>query len=50
MTSKLGGRNAQCKYVVATSVDGKIAREDGSFDCFDVVGDEHVPDYLASIQ
>ena len=38
------------KYVVATSLDGKIAREDGSFDCFAAVGDEHVPDYLESIR
>ena len=38
------------KYVVATSLDGKIARDDGSLDCFAAVGDEHVPDYLESIR
>lgn len=38
------------KYLVAASLDGKIAREDGSFDCFAAVGDEHVPDYMQAIE
>lgn len=37
------------QYLVAASIDGKIAREDGSFECFAMVGDEHVPDYLAAL-
>ena len=37
------------KYHVATTVDGFIAREDGSFDCFPMEG-EHVGDYLKSLQ
>ncbi len=35
-------------YYVATSVDGFIARRDGSFDCFPTEGD-HVAAYLASL-
>lgn len=34
-------------YVAAASLDGQIAREDGSFDCFTAQGD-HIADYLAS--
>lgn len=37
------------QYLVAASVDGQIARADGSFDCFAAVGDEHVSDYLESL-
>jgi len=37
------------KYHVATTADGFIARDDGSFDCFPVEG-EHVADYLESLQ
>ena len=37
------------KYHVATTVDGFIARENGSFDCFPTEG-EHVADYLKSLQ
>ncbi len=37
------------KYHVACTVDGFIARPDGSFDCFLAEG-EHVTDYLASFQ
>ncbi len=37
------------KYLVAATLDGKIAAPDGSFDCFGPVGDAHVPDYLAAI-
>lgn len=37
------------KYHVATSADGFIAREDGSFDCFPAEGD-HVADYLESLR
>lgn len=36
------------KYHVATTVDGFIAREDGSYDCFPMEGD-HIHDYLASL-
>lgn len=35
-------------YHVASTVDGFIAREDHSFDCFPMEGD-HVTDYLASL-
>lgn len=38
------------KYVVASTLDGRIARTDGSFDCFAAAGDAHVPDYLASLR
>jgi dihydrofolate reductase len=37
------------KYHVATTADGFIAREDGSFDCFPTEG-EHVADYLNCLQ
>jgi dihydrofolate reductase len=37
------------KYHVASTADGFIAREDGSFDCFPPEGD-HVDDYLESLK
>ena len=37
------------KYHVATTADGFIARQDGSFDCFPMEG-EHVADYLKSLK
>jgi len=37
------------KYHVASSADGFIAREDGSFDCFPGKGD-HVAEYLDSLK
>ena len=37
------------KYHVASTADGFIAREDGSFDCFTAEGD-HVTDYLESLK
>jgi dihydrofolate reductase len=37
------------KYHVATTADGFIARQDGSFDCFPTKG-EHVSDYLESLK
>ncbi|HSE32114.1 MAG TPA: dihydrofolate reductase family protein [Pyrinomonadaceae bacterium] len=37
------------KYLVASTADGFIAREDGSFDCFPAEGD-HVDDYLESLK
>lgn len=36
-------------YFVATTIDGRIARPDGSFDIFVNAGD-HVTDYLAALQ
>jgi dihydrofolate reductase len=36
-------------YHIATSIDGCIARADGSFDFFPSEGD-HIPDYIASLQ
>lgn len=36
------------KYHVASTADGFIAREDGSFDCFPAEGD-HIKDYLDSL-
>src|SRR5262245_46618635 len=36
-------------YHVAATVDGFIARRDGSFDCFPAEG-SHVADYLASLK
>src|SRR5690606_33686683 len=36
-------------YLVATSADGKIARLDGSFDCFPTQGD-HVDDSLKTLE
>ncbi len=38
------------KYLVAATLDGKIAKRDGSFDCFGAAGDAHVPDYLAALR
>jgi dihydrofolate reductase len=38
------------KYLVAASLDGRIAQVDGTFACFGSVGDAHVPDYLASLR
>lgn len=37
------------KYHVASTVDGFIARSDGSFDCFPTEGD-HLEDYLESLK
>jgi hypothetical protein len=37
------------KYHVASTADGFIAREDGSFDCFPMEGD-HVNEYLESLK
>ena len=37
-------------YLVASTIDGKIAKEDGAWDCFMQFGDEHAPDYLAALQ
>jgi len=37
------------KYYIASTLDGFIAHEDGSFDGFLVTGD-HVSDYLAALQ
>lgn len=37
------------KYHVATTADGFIARDDGSFDCFPMEGD-HVADYLETLK
>jgi len=37
-------------YHVASTVDGFIAREDGSYDCFPLKpDDEHITDYFASL-
>ena len=38
------------KYVVASTLDGRIAQRDGSFDFFAAAGDAHAPDYLASLR
>ncbi len=38
------------RYLVAASLDGRIALSDGSFDFFEVVGNEHVADYLESLK
>lgn len=38
------------KYLVAVSLDGQIARADGSFECFAQVGDAHHADYLNSLR
>ncbi|MDX2152467.1 MAG: dihydrofolate reductase family protein [Bryobacteraceae bacterium] len=37
-------------YLVAATLDGQIARTDGSFDFFTPVGDEHYADYLDSLR
>ena len=36
-------------YLVATSLDGMMARADGSFDCFPTKGD-HIADYLKALE
>ena len=38
------------RYLVAASLDGRIALSDGSFDFFEMAGDEHVPDFLESLK
>ena len=38
------------RYLVAAGLDGQIALADGSFECFAVCGNDHVADYLESIQ
>ena len=38
------------KYLVAATLDGRIACLDGSFDFFGAAGDAHVADYLASLR
>ncbi|HBY59311.1 MAG TPA: dihydrofolate reductase [Solibacterales bacterium] len=37
-------------YLVAATLDGQIAEGDGTFGCFNLVGDAHHADYLASLQ
>ena len=36
-------------YLVAATLDGRIARRDGSFDFFNAAGDAHLADYVASL-
>ena len=38
------------KYLVAATLDGRIARLDSSFDFFAAAGDAHHADYLASLR
>lgn len=37
-------------YLVAATLDGRIARLDGSFDFFGAAGDAHLADYVASLR
>jgi dihydrofolate reductase len=45
--NKKGGNMRKLKYYIACTVDGFIAREDGSFDCFPMEG-EHFADLFDS--
>ena len=38
------------QYLVAMTLDGKIAQPDGTFGCFFLVSDEHHADYLESLK